>query len=108
MDRHLSLPAGIDQGQAVPEETLRKLAGLFGPRAEAVASFRGSGRAAQQAREAQVLAMLARRPCTARDVADGLGVAASKAERALSALVKCRRIRAESRDGVRYYISALI
>jgi len=71
-------PPACDRMEAICE--------LLGPRAEIIAPVRDftplPGAAAQQA---EVLAMLRRRPCTVKDIADGLGMHPNEA-------VKCVRV----------------
>ena len=83
---------------------LEAMAGLFTPRAEVVASFKGAAhRAGAQATEADILGMIRRHPSGAADVAQAFGITLDAAERALAALKGEGRIRGEMRGAGRVF-----
>jgi wyosine [tRNA(Phe)-imidazoG37] synthetase (radical SAM superfamily) len=90
----------------VPEERLRELAARFPGDVEILARFRRRGEAAGRAvgRE-DVLALLARRPCTLEDVAQGLRVAREDAERLMTDLEKEGSIRPIERDEGFFFVA---
>ena len=89
-----------DKGvEAVPFERLQELAGLFGPRAEVIARPRAAfkpGRA--ETLEADLLAMIDRRPCTEEDLITALGLGADELGAALKTLLVKGRVRQERLD----------
>jgi len=87
-------------------ERLSQICELLGPRAELVAGrpqFPDVQAAA--ARQDEVLAMLRRRPCTAADIADGLGVPVLEVLKHTQALLTDHRIRVRQRLYETYYES---
>lgn len=89
--------------RGVAAERMAALCGLFEPRAEIVAGFEKHATETPEISAEEVLSMLKRRPCTAQDVADGLGASLDAAAEALLLLEKARKVSAEERDGQRYY-----
>jgi wyosine [tRNA(Phe)-imidazoG37] synthetase (radical SAM superfamily) len=89
--------------EGVPYETLARLAGMIGARAEIVGDYKGTTVLPDGCSEETVLAMLARRPCTLQDVADGLGVHHSEASKALGVLGAHGKVRIETVDGREYF-----
>jgi len=85
-------------------ERLDELRRELGPKAEVVADFRRvHERAEFRAKQEDVLAMLRRRPCSADDVANGLGIHRHEAAKFLGELGRAGEITEETRDGVVYY-----
>ena len=60
--------------------------------------------AGREATARDVLAILERRPCTARDVAQGLSTDLSLAQKHLDALLEADRVTAETREDAVYYL----
>jgi len=81
-------PPAEDYAAAVPRRHLRELAALFDPAAEVIADFRGvhveeGFVATRQA----VLQLLQRRPCSADDIAQGLGIHRNEAAKHVQELL---------------------
>jgi len=89
--------------RGVAPERMAALGRLFKPRAEVVAAF--SRRQAQggRLRAGDVIVMLRRRPCTAGDVAAGLGTSVEQVRRVLRRLCGEGRVRARRQGGRTYY-----
>ncbi len=88
----------------VPENDLRRLAPLFGPRAEVIAHFSASEKERDfVVRREDVLAMLKRRPCSVEDIAGGLGIHRNEAVKYIQELDRDGRLRSETRSGILYY-----
>ena len=88
--------------QRVSAERLHEFAAAFTPRAEviaAVSAAEGTG----AARRAEVLALLARRPCTVEDIATGLGIHRGEALKAASALVASGAAEEREHEGRAFY-----
>jgi len=100
-------PVADKEAVAVPKERLEKLAAYFEPAGEVIADYESVGREADftAARE-DVLAMLERRPCTAADVAGGLGIHVNEAVKHIAKLQSEGLIRSDEREGAVYYVSA--
>jgi wyosine [tRNA(Phe)-imidazoG37] synthetase (radical SAM superfamily) len=96
-------PAAEAGVRPVSRERLEVLARRFTPPAEVVAEFREAGACADGATAEEVLALLRRRPCSARDVADGLGIPPNEALKRIDELVAAGRAAAVRRDGGVYY-----
>jgi len=96
-------PAAEANVEAVPRERLEALARRFNPPAEVVAEFRQPADQEGAATPDDVLDLLFRRPCSAKDVADGLGVAPNEAVKLIDELTAAGRARAVRRDGGVFY-----
>jgi wyosine [tRNA(Phe)-imidazoG37] synthetase (radical SAM superfamily) len=98
-------PPAERMARPVPPETLAAFAELFTPHAEIIAGA-PELHPDQEATAADVLTLIARRPCTAADVAAGLGIHQNTALKALTALVE--RGAAERREygGGAFYAAA--
>lgn len=97
-------PAAEEGVGAVSRERLEVLARRFVPPAEVVAEFRevvGDAHAGATAED--VLALLRRRPCSAKDVADGLGIPPNEVLKRIDELIAAGRAAAVRRDGGVYY-----
>jgi wyosine [tRNA(Phe)-imidazoG37] synthetase (radical SAM superfamily) len=98
-------PPAFETAEAVGEESLAALALLFTPPAEVIAPHRGGGAAKRELAEAgdDLRAMLARRPCTAGDIAAVMGITPEAAMARAEALVAAGTVHHVEKDGVRYY-----
>jgi wyosine [tRNA(Phe)-imidazoG37] synthetase (radical SAM superfamily) len=107
-------PPAESLARAVPGERLQRLAEFFDPPAEVIAEYGGhrGGGAAEPAgpeapaRAAEVMGMLARRPCTPEDVAAGLGLHPLEASKLIADLIGRGRLVASERGGRIYYCPA--
>jgi len=96
-------PPAVDFALPVPEETLRRLAALFGPTTEIVADFCAPPLPPESSEDREaVFALLRRRPCTAEDVAGGLRLRVTEAAKLLDSLVASGSV-CERRQGRRCY-----
>jgi wyosine [tRNA(Phe)-imidazoG37] synthetase (radical SAM superfamily) len=97
-------PPADEYAMAIPPERLAALARCFKPRAEVIAEYRGRGAAAesQPSRQA-ILALLHRRPCSADDVAQGLGTNPGAAVKSLASLAAEGRVRCSRRGAEIFY-----
>ncbi len=88
----------------VPSKRLNQLAGLFTPRAEVIAEFRGSqGCGGFSPGRDAVLGLLRRRPCTVLDVAGGLGLHRTEALKLIESLEVKRQVVGQITGGQWYY-----
>lgn len=95
-------PPAESSARPVPPERLVVFASAFSPRAEVIVGAPAL-QSDQEATTGDVLALVARRPCTATDVAAGLGVHQNAALKTLTALVKRgEAVRREHEGGVFY------
>jgi wyosine [tRNA(Phe)-imidazoG37] synthetase (radical SAM superfamily) len=93
--------------EPVSPERLAELAALFAPPGEVIADYHRPHEAARESAGADdVLAMLARRPATVEDLADGLGLLREEVMRWVEELKRAGRIGEEVRSGKRYYFRA--
>ncbi len=101
-------PADAGVRPVSPEE-MGRFTEFFTPRAEVVASFSGRGvpggphTGAAGDRAADVLEMLARRPCTLSDVCAGLAMNPAEASKLLGVLLETGRAATAETDGRTYY-----
>jgi wyosine [tRNA(Phe)-imidazoG37] synthetase (radical SAM superfamily) len=93
--------------RAAPPERLERIRKLLGPRAEIIAPGAGFARMPDaELRNEEVLAMLRRRPCTAADIADGLGAHPNEVVKYLRALLDEGLVRRRQRRYETYYEAA--
>lgn len=97
-------PPAEDFARPVSPERMQRLCRLFGDNAEVIADYRApEGHVARAGDESAVLAMLARRPCTLRDIADGLELHPTQAGKILEHLLAERRVKEQRVGGKAYY-----
>ena len=96
-------PPAVESVTAAPAGTLERLAPLFTPQAEIVASHRGGGKATPAGSDEAVLQLLERRPGTMDDIAHGLGIAPAKAAEIVERLMGRGLVQAGQRGGEVYY-----
>jgi wyosine [tRNA(Phe)-imidazoG37] synthetase (radical SAM superfamily) len=88
--------------EPVSTEALQRFAGLFTPVAEVVAEAAPTV-GARATSDADVLALLSRRPCTVDDIATGLEIHRNEALKAATALVAEGSVRQLTHDGRAFY-----
>jgi wyosine [tRNA(Phe)-imidazoG37] synthetase (radical SAM superfamily) len=91
----------------VPKNTLEHLAALFDPRAEVITGLEASTSIeAKYVTAKDILAVLARRPCTVEDIAEGLGMRMAEAVKWLSSLEASGMVEVVYQDGRRFHVAA--
>ncbi|MBS3732181.1 MAG: radical SAM protein [Desulfobacterales bacterium] len=96
-------PAEKYAGQ-VSEEALQRLAEKLDPRAEVIAEFSGESRDGNKDdMNQEILEMLSRRPCTAQDIAAGLGLPLDAVDRQVTDMARSQTIQTRRSDGRLYY-----
>jgi len=96
-------PAAESFAMPLSRERLQELARLFDPPAEVVADFREPAAQEGAATPDDVLDLLFRRPCSAKDVSDGLGIRPNEALKLIDELTGAGRAEAVRRDGGIFY-----
>jgi len=97
-------PPAEEYAFRVDDRRLAELARQLGDNAEVIAELSPSGREKNAtARAEDILALLARRPCSVEDIAEGLGIGRAEVTKYLSALFAERTIRAIHKDGRLYF-----
>lgn len=97
-------PAAEEYAFSVPAEEMARLAGLLGERAEVIAPFvPRSGSEESTALRDDILALVARRPCSVEDIANGLMMNRAHVLKHLDELVSKRLVTYTLRDGRVYY-----
>lgn len=92
--------------RAVPEEKLRNLAKIFGPKSEMIADFSHIQTSGQSRVSADaILSMLKRRPCSLPDIVKGLKTGEEDAKRFIENLLNKREIVSEKKGNTVYYKS---
>jgi wyosine [tRNA(Phe)-imidazoG37] synthetase (radical SAM superfamily) len=91
---------------AIPEDRMQALAARFTPKAEVIASYRAAIKHTIPGTREQVLALLLRRPCTAKDIADGLGISQTDVSSYIQELLTGGYIICEKREDEDYYMGA--
>jgi wyosine [tRNA(Phe)-imidazoG37] synthetase (radical SAM superfamily) len=102
----VSRPPAEDDAHAASAASLEQLRGLFGANCEIVAEApkgRGRGRGAGKQADEEILALLARRPCTVAGIATGLGLAPNEVVKRLDALSRGATVRAVRRGRHVFY-----
>jgi wyosine [tRNA(Phe)-imidazoG37] synthetase (radical SAM superfamily) len=92
--------------EAIPEERMQALTECFTPTAEIIASYRVAAKHAIPGTREQVLALLLRRPCTLKEIADGLDISKTDATAFVNELLASGHIIQEEREDALYYIGA--
>lgn len=90
----------------VAPDKLQTLAQLFNPPAEVVAGFHKVEGASGSASRDEVIAMLRRRPCTAEDIAAGLGKHINEVLKVIGPLQEEGAVTAERREDRTYFAAA--
>lgn len=97
-------PPSEDYATPLSEKALWALAPLFRPRAHVATEFNtGRRHHAHAANQETILAMLQRRPCTAKQIADGFNMHLNTVSKYLGKLMRTHQISAEHRDTDVYY-----
>jgi wyosine [tRNA(Phe)-imidazoG37] synthetase (radical SAM superfamily) len=87
------------------QKQLEALADLFAQPAEVIAEFSSMQTPQLQANEATILAMIARRPCTARQIGEAFGMHQNEVSKYIGKLMRTGRIRAQDKAGDVYYLT---
>ena len=98
-------PPAESAARPVAPERLATLASVFTPCAEVIAGVPAL-QPDQEATAADVLTLIARRPCTVADVAAGLGIHQNAALKALTALVELGEAARRDHEGGVFYAAA--
>jgi wyosine [tRNA(Phe)-imidazoG37] synthetase (radical SAM superfamily) len=98
-------PPSEDFVTPLSKETLSALAPLFQPRAQVMAEFTTERHKHVQANQETIMAMLRRRPCTAKQIADGFNMHLNTVSKYLGKLMRTHQIRAERRNTDVYYVA---
>ena len=86
-------PAAEDYARAVSLQTLHGYAGAFGERAEVIMEYEAIAQSERgHADEAEVLALLRRRPCRVEDLAQGLGLHRNEVLKHLGHLLRAGQV----------------
>lgn len=96
-------PPAESFAQASPMDRLERLASLIGDRAEIVMPRHDSVEPQGTVTPQQVIDMVARRPCTAEDIAIGLSIHTIEAVKIAESLLAKGELTAHLQDGRRYY-----
>jgi wyosine [tRNA(Phe)-imidazoG37] synthetase (radical SAM superfamily) len=96
-------PPAEEYAYALPRGKMEELAQLFDPPAEVIAEFSPDGSGTTATTEETVLALLRRRPCTTRQLAQAFGLHVAEASKYIGRLLRTRRIRAERYGQTVYY-----
>ncbi len=87
----------------MPKEKLEQLVDYFTPKAEVIAEFSSDFSPSTQANEETILAMLQRRPCTAKEISTVLGLHPNEVSKYIGKLERTNLIHAASAKGSSYY-----
>ncbi len=87
----------------MPKEKLEQLADYFTPKAEVIAEFSSDFSPSTQANEETILAMLQRRPCTAKEISTVLGLHPNEVSKYIGKLERTNQILSKSTKGNSYY-----
>lgn len=99
-------PPAEDDARAVPPDRLEQLAKLLGPRARVIAP-RPAAAGSRPASPDEILAMLARHPCTLDDLAAGLSGDPAQIAQALTALIDAGKVAEKRQDGGGFFVPLL-
>ncbi len=97
-------PPAEDYAQGLAASTLRSCARRFGARAEIIADYNAETlTSSHRASEAEVKALLQRRPCRVEDIARGLGLHRNEVLKHLGHLLRTGEVSSVTRAGQTYY-----
>lgn len=99
-------PPADRSAAAVSQERLQSFAGCFTPSAVVIAGFASGIRCEVPAGESDVVAMLARRPCTVKDIAASFSMPESSAAELVRKMIADGRLTVEMRGTQEYYLPA--
>jgi wyosine [tRNA(Phe)-imidazoG37] synthetase (radical SAM superfamily) len=99
-------PPAESFAMAVTHERLSLLTELFEPRAEIINDYKPRDAQPIGADQASIRAILKRRPCTSRQIADVCGLHFYEVTKYLATLMQEKHVRTESRNGAIYYLDA--
>ena len=101
-------PTAEDYAWRVPDDIMLRMRDSFGDKAKIVSPFKHEELSTSQAvKKDDVLALLARRPCTLEDIASGLSIHHNEAGKYVAALLSEGRIAETRQNGVPYYFAAV-
>lgn len=98
-------PPSEDFVRPLSKEALSALVPLFQPRAQVAAEFSTERHKHVQANQETILAMLQRRPCTAKQISDGFDMHLNTVSKYLGKLMRTHQIHAERRNTDVYYVA---
>jgi wyosine [tRNA(Phe)-imidazoG37] synthetase (radical SAM superfamily) len=100
-------PPSEDFVEPVSKEQMSALTHIFHPTAEIIAEFNlaDSNHEQIQVNEEKIFAMLQRRPCTAKQIADGYDMHLNEVLKYLAMLIRTGQIRTESANNTVYYVA---
>ncbi len=102
-------PAAESFALPVSRGRLAELAKMFEPPAEVIAEFRTDGRSQEHSGQlAEILDLLKRRPCSLKDVADGLGVPPNEVLKLMDELQQKGEVSVVSRQSGIFYTAGSI
>lgn len=87
----------------IPKEKLEQLVDYFTPRAEVIAEFSSDFSPSTKANEETILAMLQRRPCSAKEISAVLGLHPNEVSKYIGKLERTNQIHTSSTKGNPYY-----
>lgn len=90
---------------AMTREEMEALAGLFRPRARVIAEFSSDTSTDVAANEATILAMLRRRPCTARQIAEAFGMHPNEVSKYIGKLTRTGQIRGRGAGDAGHFVA---
>ncbi|HPQ82091.1 MAG TPA: radical SAM protein, partial [bacterium] len=102
-------PAAEDYAFAITKEQVEEFCRLMPSGAEAIGVFENApfpGASGEVASEEAMLALLSRRPCTVKDISEGLGIAPQEVVKVVDQLIAAKKIKAKRETGGVYYIPA--
>jgi len=98
-------PPADPEARPATREELEAVLPFFGDKAEIIAEWRGASTSGAKPRKEEVLGLVRRHPCTAEDVAAGLGITRSEASRLAEGLREDGLVEMETVSGRDYYKS---
>ncbi len=90
--------------RAVPEARMEEIRRFFGPKAEVIADYSRRAPKIYGAVEANILSMLRRRPCTAEEISDSLGIPIEQVDDRLGSMLRREIIQKTNHEGKIYFL----
>jgi len=98
-------PPAEEYAYSIPLKRLQAIAGEFGPNAEVITDYQGNTSFSETTdREADILSVLRRRPCTLEDISHSVNIHPNELVKSLEKLVLNRQISKQYAEGKSFFV----
>ncbi len=100
-------PPSEEYAFAAARNDMNELSKQFDPPAEVLSEFSMNTSESTDVNEADILAMLKRRPCTMEQIAQASGIHRNEASKHIGKLMRTNQVNAQDKDGDVYYVGCV-